>query len=99
VPTASESEEQHSGFRLSQSTQLAWLDINDATLKAYQSTLKSREESQKKIITGLEKRLSNSDYVNKAPEAILNQTKQQLTEAKEMLKTIEEEFRKFSEES
>jgi len=99
VPTVSEGEEWHSGFRLSQSSQLAWLDISNTTLKTYQSTLKEREESQKNIITGLEKRLSNSDYVNKAPEAIIDQTKKQLGEAKEKLKTIEEEFQKFSEEN
>jgi valyl-tRNA synthetase len=99
VPTVSGGEERHSGFKLSQSSQVAWLDISDTTLKAYQSTLKDREETQKNIITGLEKRLSNTDYVNKAPEAIIDQSKKQLDEAKEKLKTIEEEFRKFSEEN
>jgi valyl-tRNA synthetase len=96
VKTISEQKESPSGFRLSQSSRLAWLDINNNTLEAYQKTLKSREVSQRAIIAGLEKRLTNSDYVDKAPRAIINQTKQQLTEAKSILVTIEGESQKFS---
>jgi len=96
ITTVSEEEKPQTGFRLSQSTRMAWLDIADNTLNAYQKTLKSRQVSQKTIIDGLEKRLANSDYVDKAPKAIIDQTKEQLTVAKTMLKTIEEESQKFS---
>ena len=99
IPTVSDNKEQHDGYRLSQNTRLAWLDISEDTIKAYRSTLESRELNEKNVITGLEKRLKNPDYVNKAPEAIIDQTKQQLEEAKALLATTQEEFGKFSVEN
>jgi valyl-tRNA synthetase len=81
---------------LSQTTKLAWLEIDDSAIADYQKTVKEREASQKNIITGLEKRLKNSDYVDKAPKEIIDQTKHQLEIAKAALVTIEEESKKFS---
>ena len=99
ITTVTEVTERSSGYRLSQTTKLAWLEIDDRTITTYQKALKDREVSQKNIISGLEKRLKNSDYVDKAPKEIIEQTKQQLEAAKSALKTIEEESRKFSAEN
>jgi len=95
ITTLSDESVHPSGFRLSQTTKLAWLEIDDSALADYRKTIKNREVSQKNIIAGLEKRLKNSDYVDKAPKEIIEQTKQQLEIAKTALLTIEEESRKF----
>ena len=96
ITTISDEAERPSGYRLSQTTKLAWLEIDDKAITTNQNALKDREVSQKNIITGLEKRLKNSDYVDRAPKEIIDQTIQQLAVAKLTLKTIEEEARKFS---
>jgi valyl-tRNA synthetase len=99
IKTVSEDEEIKSGFRLSRPGRLTWLDIGNSTLKAYQKTLEEREVSQKALISALEKRLKNPDYVDKAPKTIIDQTKQQLTEAKNELEIIIKEFQRFSVEN
>jgi valyl-tRNA synthetase len=96
ITTITDETEQPSGYRLSQTTRLAWLEIDDKSITSYQKTLKDREVGQKNVIAGLDKRLKNSDYVDKAPKEIIDQTRQQLAAAKLTLKTIEEEARRFS---
>jgi valyl-tRNA synthetase len=40
--------------------------------------------------------LANKSYVENAPEAIVEQTRQQLADAKELLKSIEVEQKRFT---
>lgn len=94
-----ESNESQGGFRLSQTTKIAWLDVDDTALIAYQKTVKSRLTSQKATIKALEKRLTNSNYLDKAPKEIIDQTKEQLARALAIRVIIEEESRKFSAKS
>lgn len=79
------------------STQLAcWLDIDPETAKAYGHELKAKQAVQEKVIAQLEGRLANKSYVDNAPEAVVEQTKTQLTEAKTQLEALQAEQARFN---
>jgi valyl-tRNA synthetase len=72
-----------------------WLDIDKSTAQAYLKELEGKREAQLGVIKQLEGRLANKSYVKNAPQAVVEQTKQQLTEAKELISTIDEEQKRF----
>ncbi len=84
------------GYRLTGTKEPVWLVIDDSTLKAYAGELKSREEQQKAAVEHLVARLGNKNYVANAPKEIVEQTRQQLQEAKEQLAKLRTEIKRFS---
>lgn len=89
-------DEKGSGVKLTSSKNGVWLDISDKKLKEYTSKLESDKLLAKQSIANLEGRLSNKGYVKNAPASIVEQTKNQLKEQKELLKKIEEEIRRYA---
>ena len=73
-----------------------WLDIDESTAQNYVSQLSVKQDAQKAVIGQLEARLANKDYVRHAPRHIVQQTKQQLAEAEQLLHNLEEEYRRFN---
>ncbi len=84
------------GLYLTSSKDRCWLDIDIATAKIYLQELEGKRSKQETVITQLEARLANKDYVRNAPHQVVNQTKDQLKEAKELLASIDEEVKRFS---
>jgi valyl-tRNA synthetase len=72
-----------------------WLDIDRATAKAYVKELAAQQLTQKASIKQLEARLRNQSYVKNAPPAVVDQTKQQLETARELVKTLNAEQQRF----
>jgi valyl-tRNA synthetase len=72
------------GLRLTDTKRNCWLDVDQTTAKHYLDELKADIETMDSEIQTLEQRLSNQDYVKKAPKELVNETKEQLkaTEAK-----------------
>ncbi len=62
----------------------------DAT--AEKKRLEAEIASLEKSISGLKGRLTNKSYIDKAPEHLVNQTKQQLTDAETKLDTLQKEL-------
>lgn len=84
------------GYHLNQTKEPVWLDIDEAKLRAYAQELKGRAEQQAEQVKRLETRLSNKSYVDGAPEAVVNQTKQQLEDALIQLGKLQDEAKRFS---
>ncbi|MDB5169963.1 MAG: valS [Candidatus Saccharibacteria bacterium] len=84
------------GLSLTSTKHKTWLDIDQATAAAYVKDLEEQGTKQAAAIKQLEGRLANKGYVANAPEAIIAQTKAQLTEAKQVLENIEREKLRFS---
>jgi len=84
------------GLQLTSSKQSCWLDVDSATVKAYGEKLGQQIDAQKVLITQLQARLDNKGYVQNAPKAVVNQTKDQLHEAKSGLERLETERERFS---
>lgn len=84
------------GLYLTQTSFECWLDVDESTAKQYLSELNDKAAKQKAIISQLEGRLGNQNYVNNAPKEIVDQTKQQLSEAQELLESISQEQQRFA---
>lgn len=85
-----------SGIFLTGTKHRCWLDIDTSKATAYVKELEGKRGQQTNLIKQLEARLANRNYVENAPKELVDQTNQQLTEARELLKNIEEEIKRFS---
>lgn len=85
----------YDGLSLTQTKEVAALDIDPAKAKAYAAELNQKRAQGEHDIQQLEARLANKNYVANAPEAVVNQTKQQLRAARELVKDIEIEAKRF----
>lgn len=70
------------GLRLAIAAHEAWLDISADTLEAHQTKLEERLADTRGQIKRLEGRLGNKGYVDGAPKAVVQQTRDQLEEQK-----------------
>ena len=93
---AVEKAEAGEGIALTSTAERCWLDIAPEAAKAYLSELTGKHERQGSLIKQLEGRLDNKNYVDNAPAAIVQQTKDQLETAKSQLAALEAEQKRFS---
>lgn len=87
---------QGDGLFLTTTKYRCWLDIDTATARNYAEQLKHKQVDQEKFIAQLQSRLANKAYVEQAPKHIVNQTKEQLTEAKSQLAKLSDEIKRFA---
>jgi valyl-tRNA synthetase len=83
------------GLRLTTTPYQCWLDVESKVLEAYLKELNTKLTAQRQLITQLQQRLKNTDYVAKAPAALVEQTKQQLVSAETALATLSQEIDRF----
>lgn len=76
--------EQASGLRLAASNREAWLDVSEETLYEHQTNLEVRLAETRQFVQTLEARLSNENYLQKAPAHLVEESRKEL-EAKEAL--------------
>ncbi len=88
--------ESGTGMYLTSTSERAWLDIDRATAEAYQIKLSDKKTAQEQSIARLEARLANKSYVDSAPKKVVDQTREQLEEAKQLLANIDEEVQRFN---
>ena len=72
--------DQPRGLRLAAANREAWLDIDSETLYQHQTNLELRLVEARKRKNNLESRLNNPNYLNKAPEKLVDETKQELAD-------------------
>jgi len=72
-----------------------WLDIDSEATKTYASELKAKSDHEDQLIKQLEARLKNQDYVAKAPSKLVEATKSQLKEARELKSALAKEISRF----
>ncbi len=84
------------GVYLTSTSYRCWLDIDQETAQAYRSKLAEKQASQEQLIAKLAGRLSNKSYVHDAPKHIVDQTRSQLAEAKQLLDNIARERERFN---
>ena len=88
--------EQADGVKLTQTKYTVSLGISPEVAKAYAGKLAEQHQAEAALIKNLEARLKNKSYVDKAPAAVVTQTKQQLEEAKLRLETLAAEQQRFA---
>lgn len=85
-----------SGLRLTQTAEDCWLDVPEEKVRIYVDKLTSKQAETEKLISGLKGRLANTQYVANAPTELVQETKQQLSDAEELLKRISAETTQFN---
>jgi len=89
--------EKQQGLRLTTTQQSVWLQVDHKTAAAYMNKLEEERRERGQTIKNLEGRLNNKGYTEKAPAAIVQQTRDQLSQEQSMLKTVEQELANFKE--
>jgi valyl-tRNA synthetase len=84
------------GLNLTSTRYACWLDIEKSAAQDYSTELQAQQAKQQALIGQLESRLTNEDYVKRAPREVVSETKQQLETAKQQLETLAQEIARFS---
>lgn len=85
-----------SGLRLTETNLDCWLDIDTEKAKAYAADLAEKGKEVEESIKRLQSRLGNKSYVQNAPHAVVQQTKDDLQAAQEQLTAVQAEYDRFN---
>ena len=80
--------DQPRGLRLAAVNREVWLDIDDETLYQHQTELEMRLAEARKRLEGLEARINNPSYAEKAPAHLVEETRQHITEQQALIKRL-----------
>lgn len=80
------------GLRLAVARHEVWLDIDETTLAEHKGKLQTRIDEAQLEIKKLEGRLANKSYVDNAPEAIVQQTRDQLQNTLTLVERLQREL-------
>lgn len=84
------------GLHLTETSLTCWLDIDQQTSQHFLKQLSAKKATYEASIKQLEARLTNKAYVSGAPKHVVDQTKTELKDAKELLAKISTEYERFS---
>ena len=80
--------DQPRGLRLAAANREVWLDIDDETLYQHQTELEMRLAEARKRLEGLEARINNPSYAEKAPAHLVEETHQHITEQQALIQRL-----------
>jgi valine--tRNA ligase len=80
--------DQPRGLRLAAANREVWLDIDDETLYQHQTELEMRLADARKRFEGLEARINNPSYAEKAPAHLVEETRQHITEQQALIQRL-----------
>jgi valyl-tRNA synthetase len=83
------------GLRLTSTDHECWLGIDAKTAQKFTAELADKQKVLENSIQQLEGRLQNKAYTDKAPEHLVEQTRQQLAEAAASLEKVSQELARF----
>ncbi len=90
-----ESVKSGSGLHLTATNHNGWLDLDKNAATEFLSKLKLKHSEQEKAVERLKARLENTAYINNAPKSVIDETKQQLNQAEELLQKTVSEYDRF----
>ena len=80
--------DQPRGLRLAAANREVWLDIDDGTLYQHQTELEMRLAEARKRLEGLEARINNPSYAEKAPAHLVEETRQHITDQQALIQRL-----------
>ncbi len=83
------------GLYLTSTSYHCWLDIDQASARAYISKLDEKIKHQQYILTILNARLNNKEYLRKAPKQLVQDSRLLLQKTQQLLNSLIEEADKF----
>lgn len=84
------------GLHLTSTSYNCWLDINPSTAREYAAKLAADQAEQEKLAANLQARLDNASYIKNAPKQVVQQTKDQLAEARAAIVRLAAAQKRFS---
>ncbi len=84
--------DQPTGLQLALANHEAWLDVPQKTLEEHKENLEVRIATTHKDIHNLQARLSNENYIAKAPAALVEETQQSLEEKQALIERLKGEL-------
>lgn len=84
--------DQAKGLRLAASGREAWLDISEELLYEHQTNLEVRLSETRQFVKILEARLGNDAYIAKAPEHLVEESREQLKTKQALIERLEDEL-------
>ncbi len=81
------------GLNLTTTRRKVWIEVDQSTIRHYRSELEAALNEQKQLIKNLRHRLDNHSYVKNAPEKVVQQTRDQLTEAEQRAAQLSDELK------
>ena len=91
-----EKTDQPRGLKLAVPNREVWLDIDSETLYQHQENLEMRLAEARQKRDGLQKRLDNPTYVEKAPSYLVEETREQLTQQEQIITRLVAELEVIS---
>lgn len=85
------------GLRLTETQADCWIDLDKETVERFTKQLTDKVAETRKNIAGLQARLKNPAYLEKAPAVLVAETKRQLEEAEALLAKQQVEYYRFVE--
>lgn len=84
-----------SGLHLTGTPYKCWLDVDSNIARTYVESLQAQIAEQQSLIASYEKRLSNEAYVRQAPKQLVEETRQQLQDAKTKVERLTAEQSRY----
>lgn len=92
---AVESVKDGEGMHLTTTTFDCWLDLDQTAIREFADKLQAKLSATQTTIAQLEGRLGNKSYVKNAPKKLVDETKEQLSQARETLIKQQAELARF----
>jgi valyl-tRNA synthetase len=83
------------GYQLKNTKQSLWLDISDDTLANYRKQLQAILEELQSLAKNYQARLANKGYIANAPEKVVGDTRNLLTEAESKIELIQVDIKRL----
>lgn len=80
------------GFKLTTTKESVWLDVDDTKLVTYKDDLSAKLAELSGQVRRLEQRLSNKNYLDSAPQTIVQQTRDQLSDVQTQAAQLQKEL-------
>jgi valyl-tRNA synthetase len=87
---------QGKGLTLTSTKHACWLNIEQSAAQNYFTEMQAKQGQQINVIKQLRSRLDNREYVKNAPRQVVDQTREQLKEAEELLASMQTETQRFT---
>ncbi|NNE55939.1 MAG: hypothetical protein HKN32_07960, partial [Flavobacteriales bacterium] len=83
------------GLHLTTTKKDTWIDVEEQKARSYLTKLIEKSDVQRAIADQLEAKLKNKGYTENAPKEVVDETKEKLSEAKDLHKKLEREVKSF----
>jgi valyl-tRNA synthetase len=91
--------EKGKGIKLTNTSHMVWIEVEPQKAREFLVSLEEKASMRQERVANLESRLANKEYVEKAPQALVEETRRQLAEERILLDRVQQELDSFKKAS